>query len=929
MRKLNFNNIIRGVILCLIIFYTTISYTQSNRVDKIIENIQQNEFEKAIKLSNKLNDKTPLILKNYVFHLIYNDPNYSNKNIDSAYNFLIYSSIDYELLEEGIQYEYCSRFNLCDNYITNNRQKLENEAFLLYSKDSSVVNLAYFILHYENPLLQQKAKDLIEKIEFNNAIKTNTVNFYNEFLLIYPNSLFKNEVIYHIELIEYNEVIKINTISGYKEFLYLHPFSLFKKEVNEHWEDLEFNNCITKNDAESYRAFLITFKFGKNQNQAKVNLGKIIYEKVINSEHIKDYNDFLNEFSYKSTYGLKTEIDSIQNKLCYLTYKQIKNSLSLDTLERFLLDFEGCLYKDSIKAKIQILEFKIFNDLLNVFSIIAANDYLKQYPNSPFKKQVLSKLFEMEYPIIEFEEDYTKIEDFRKKYLEINAKINFPVNSYPKMFYEERSWPKKYGFIDQTDSNIVIYPMYEDARDFSNGLAAVKFGNLWGFIDKRGNIIIDLIYEEVRDFHEGLAGVKSDGLWIIIDKSNSPISSQKYQNVGIYNSGLINVSTLTSGWVFISNEGKIQSKGMSYISASSFASGYAFVQEGSRYFIVDNEFKKIFEVDYNSHLYNNYTILDACSGFEASPERNVLCNYYERRNPYSIKKYGDALLLNEGLVYDLKKKECWLSEYVFFDNQILVFGNRRTGRSQKAALNLYSNYGNVQSANIKQAEYGNGRFIEILRVKNNIVLRYSENEIKNIRIEAFPDVKLEKYNVIQQNGRYHFEDKNKEVLGNKMDYTYASEFLEGIAIVGVSNKYVLIDTNANQFGEVCDRITRINSRLFVVCFDGKCFLMDINGNYLSKGYNSIDSRVYNGALIVTTGNLKGFIDMNGKEIIKPQYIDAKGFSNGKAIVTAIYGSKTCYSWDCKGVRIIDKKGNKIYGDYKTTLYYNPYMVPIE
>ena len=89
MRKLNFNNIIRGVILCLIIFYTTISYTQSNRVDKIIENIQHNEFEKAIKLSNKLNDKTPLILKNYVFHLIYNDPNYSNKNIDSAYNFLI------------------------------------------------------------------------------------------------------------------------------------------------------------------------------------------------------------------------------------------------------------------------------------------------------------------------------------------------------------------------------------------------------------------------------------------------------------------------------------------------------------------------------------------------------------------------------------------------------------------------------------------------------------------------------------------------------------------------------------------------------------------------------------------------------------------------------------------------------------------------
>ena len=52
MRKLNFSDIIRGVILCIIIFYTTISYTQSNRVDKILENIQDvlinSEFKEII-----------------------------------------------------------------------------------------------------------------------------------------------------------------------------------------------------------------------------------------------------------------------------------------------------------------------------------------------------------------------------------------------------------------------------------------------------------------------------------------------------------------------------------------------------------------------------------------------------------------------------------------------------------------------------------------------------------------------------------------------------------------------------------------------------------------------------------------------------------------------------------------------------------------
>jgi hypothetical protein len=240
-------------------------------------------------------------------------------------------------------------------------------------------------------------------------------------------------------------------------------------------------------------------------------------------------------------------------------------------------------------------------------------------------------------------------------------------------------------------------------------------------------------------------------------------------------------------------------------------------------------------------------------------------------------------------------------------------------------LNIYSNYGKVQSLNVAQDSYGRARFFQISRDKNNIVLSYSSDESKIVRIQPLPDGKSEKYKVVKNMGQYHFEDKNKVVLGNKMDYTYASEFMNGRAIVGVSNKYVLVDTNALQYGDVYDQITRINGRLFVVCLDGKCFLMDMNGNYLSKGYNAIDSKVYNGAILVTTGNLKGYIDVKGYEIIKPQFADARGFSNGKAIVTVLYGNSNCYNWDCKGVRIIDKKGNKVAGDFKKILEYNPHM----
>ena len=40
----------------------------------------------------------------------------------------------------------------------------------------------------------------------------------------------------------------------------------------------------------------------------------------------------------------------------------------------------------------------------------------------------------------------------------------------------------KFGFLDHNDT-IVIPPEYEDGRKFSEGLAAVKKNEKWGFID--------------------------------------------------------------------------------------------------------------------------------------------------------------------------------------------------------------------------------------------------------------------------------------------------------------------------------------------------------------------------------------------------------------------------------------------------------------
>ena len=48
-------------------------------------------------------------------------------------------------------------------------------------------------------------------------------------------------------------------------------------------------------------------------------------------------------------------------------------------------------------------------------------------------------------------------------------------------------------------------PRFDDARDFSEGLAAVKLEGLWGFVDKTGELVIPPVFSYVHDFSGGSA----------------------------------------------------------------------------------------------------------------------------------------------------------------------------------------------------------------------------------------------------------------------------------------------------------------------------------------------------------------------------------------------------------------------------------------
>ena len=84
-----------------------------------------------------------------------------------------------------------------------------------------------------------------------------------------------------------------------------------------------------------------------------------------------------------------------------------------------------------------------------------------------------------------------------------------------------------FGFIDNTGRQIIKIN-YENALNFSDGLAAVKKNGKWGFVDCEGNLVIPFKYLNAKQFSENFAFVKKISGWGFIDKSGIEYTDFNY-----------------------------------------------------------------------------------------------------------------------------------------------------------------------------------------------------------------------------------------------------------------------------------------------------------------------------------------------------------------------------------------------------------------
>lgn len=97
-----------------------------------------------------------------------------------------------------------------------------------------------------------------------------------------------------------------------------------------------------------------------------------------------------------------------------------------------------------------------------------------------------------------------------------------------------------WGFAD-ADDRFVIAPRFDDAGEFSQGLAPVKIGQKWGFVQRSGKMAITAAYDEVTPFTEGFARVREGERWGFIDLQGKPLATLPFVFVADFHDGLARV----------------------------------------------------------------------------------------------------------------------------------------------------------------------------------------------------------------------------------------------------------------------------------------------------------------------------------------------------------------------------------------------------
>ncbi|MEO9474295.1 MAG: WG repeat-containing protein [Cyclobacteriaceae bacterium] len=114
----------------------------------------------------------------------------------------------------------------------------------------------------------------------------------------------------------------------------------------------------------------------------------------------------------------------------------------------------------------------------------------------------------------------------------------------------------QYGFVDE-EGRLRIANRYDDARPFSDGLAAIRLIGKWGFVDKKEQLTVQPFYNEVGDFEDGLAVVRIHDQYGIVNKGGNEIVDVEWKSIERQPTGNFVVVDFDDNYGLVNAEGAI------------------------------------------------------------------------------------------------------------------------------------------------------------------------------------------------------------------------------------------------------------------------------------------------------------------------------------------------------------------------------------
>ena len=198
----------------------------------------------------------------------------------------------------------------------------------------------------------------------------------------------------------------------------------------------------------------------------------------------------------------------------------------------------------------------------------------------------------------------------------------------------------KWGFIDKR-GKIVIQCQFLNVSKFDNGLATFMEKGLYGFINRQGKVIIPAIYNRVGKFSEGLAWVIKNGNTYYIDRKGKKVITASYREVNDFSEGLAPVRK-TNTWGYINKKGELVIP-FKFDNALGFKEGLAEVRNGRHWGYINYNGEKIIANHYvSASEFNN--------GIACVQKSNNKYGFINRKGETLIPfRYDNAVNFSEGL----------------------------------------------------------------------------------------------------------------------------------------------------------------------------------------------------------------------------------------------------------------------------------------